>query len=324
MGEVLNSRNCKAIALSDQSTPDDLAIPVAALGGSRAKFAARTSLAGIRYSHFIYDFVGMARAHAALELLQKPFMTYIHGIEIWEEARADRIHWAQRANMLLANSQYTKERANRLHGGLDRARVCWLGTEFDQTPQYNGGQNDPVVLIVGRIVHGRDKGHESLIRSWPAVCQYVPNAVLRIVGDGHGRTELEQLADQSPVRQQIDFTGFVDEPTLEQAYRSAHLFAMPSRGEGFGLVYVEAMRNALPVIGSIHDAAGEIIVEGETGFLVDMDDPDQLANRVVQLLRDQDLAHTMGQAGQQRWQQHFSYSAFKGRFVECLTQFLNM
>jgi len=90
---------------------------------------------------------------------------------------------------------------------------------------------------------------------------------------------------------------------------------MPSRGEGFGLAYVEAMRHGIPVVASVHDAAPEINVDGETGYNVDLEQRDALLDRVVHLLRNRDHARELGAAGQRRWSEHFRYGAFRERFL---------
>ena len=76
------------------------------------------------------------------------------------------------------------------------------------------------------------------------------------------------MAAQSSAASQIVFEGFVPEADLDRYYASATVFAMPSRGEGFGLVYIEAMRHGLPVIASDEDAGPEIVKHGETGYTI--------------------------------------------------------
>jgi phosphatidylinositol alpha-1,6-mannosyltransferase len=98
---------------------------------------------------------------------------------------------------------------------------------------------------------------------------------------------------------------------------------MPSRGEGFGLVYVEAMRHGVPVIASVHDAAPEINLDGETGYNVDLARPADLAERIIHLLRDRDWAARLGANGRRRWERHFRFSAFCERFVPLVTEFVN-
>jgi phosphatidylinositol alpha-1,6-mannosyltransferase len=180
----------------------------------------------------------------------------------------------------------------------------------------------PEVLIVGRLVADRPKGHRELIECWPRVAAAVPGATLRVAGSGPDLPRLRELAARSPVAERIVFHGFVPEEELDAHYGRVRVFAMPSRGEGFGLVYVEAMRHGLPVLGSIHDAAGEIILDGQTGYVVDQDRSDELADRIIRLLREPEHARELGEAGRQRWAEHFRYGAFRERFVPLLEEFL--
>jgi glycosyltransferase involved in cell wall biosynthesis len=88
---------------------------------------------------------------------------------------------------------------------------------------------------------------------------------------------------------------------------------MPSRGEGFGLAYLEAMSHGLPCIGSTHDAAGEIVTDEVTGFLVDQTDTAALVDRIARLLADADLRAAMGERGRVRVGRAFTESAFSAR-----------
>jgi len=93
---------------------------------------------------------------------------------------------------------------------------------------------------------------------------------------------------------------------------------MPSRDEGFGLVYLEAMSYDLPCIGSTHDAASETIEDGSSGFLVPQDDLRLLADRIVHLLANDDLRRQMGRRGGRRVRDTFSYPAFRDRLTSLL------
>jgi len=137
-----------------------------------------------------------------------------------------------------------------------------------------------------------------------------------IVGDGLDAARLREKARR--VSSAITFSGFVDRETLDQLYEQAAVFAMPSRGEGFGLVYLEAMAHHLPCIGSVHDAAGEVIEHGSTGLLVDLDDPGSLGRALVCLLRDEETRSRMGSAGAERLTRQFSFDRFSRRLVSLL------
>jgi phosphatidylinositol alpha-1,6-mannosyltransferase len=105
---------------------------------------------------------------------------------------------------------------------------------------------------------------------------------------------------------------------LRQAYADAAVFAMPSRGEGFGLAYLEAMSAGLPCIGSVHDAASEVISDGVTGFLVDQENVSELAGRLRLLLTDRARRMEMGRRGRERWEREFTYDQFRRRLQRVL------
>ena len=104
-------------------------------------------------------------------------------------------------------------------------------------------------------------------------------------------------------------------------YGQAAVFALPSRGEGFGLVYLEAMAAGLPCIGSTDDAAVDVIEDGRTGLLVRQDDVTALAGAVSRLLSDEALRRRMGEAGRARQQSVFSYANFRDRTLGLLAPF---
>jgi phosphatidylinositol alpha-1,6-mannosyltransferase len=290
--------------------------------GSRARFAWYTWRAARDHSHFLYTFVGMARAHNRLPWQRRPFAVFLHGIEVWEQGGPGRVRWARRADLLLSNTAHTRERADRAHGGLGHAKVCWLATEGDEPAARQPRSHPPTVLIVGRIDERENyKGHDELFSAWPRVAREVGGARLLVVGDGSGLGRLKARAAGLPGCD-VEFRGFVPEHKMQDVWDEADVFAMPSRGEGFGLVYVEAMRQGLPVLASVHDAGQEVNLHGVTGFNVDLGRPADLEGRLIELLADAALRRRLGEAGRQRWAEHFRYSAFRERFLGLLRPWL--
>jgi phosphatidylinositol alpha-1,6-mannosyltransferase len=178
-------------------------------------------------------------------------------------------------------------------------------------------------MILGRIDASESyKGHRELIEAWPRVRKQVGDAQLLIAGDGTGRAALEQLARRSAPDSGIEFLGFVPDHEVHGLFRRSDVFAMPSRGEGFGLAYIEAMRFGLPVIASIHDAAPEINLHGVTGLNVDLADASALPTALIQLLAEPQLARSYGEAGQARWAAHFRFACFRERFSAALQKLI--
>ena len=325
-GEVAKGEvHLRAIGLNDEAAVSDLGFELTAARGSRLRFTAAVQAAAVRSTHFLYDSLAMARAHNRLPLLKRPMLAWVYGIEVWEDAPAERVASSRRADVLLASTLYTRERAERAHGGFARARVCWLGTETDELPASPARTDGPpMVLVLGRLERGRDKGHRALIDCWPAVASAARDARLVIVGTGSDFDAVRQHAASSRAAGQIEMRGFVAESKIEDLWAEARVFAMPSRGEGFGLVYVEAMRHGVPVIASVHDAAPEINLEGETGYNVDLARAGDLAERLIHLLRDRDAAARLGANGQRRWKDYFCFSAFRDHFLPLVAEFLSM
>lgn len=315
-----NNGSITGTVLQDKAAPNDAPFPIKPCAGSRLKFFTATHAAAYDADYFFYDFLGIARAHCRVPGLNRPFATYMHGIECWENARPDRLLWAKRSHLLLAHTQSALTRIRKLHGNFEKVQICWPATETDQPPlKKNASPHPPRVLILSRLSREEDyKGHRQLIGIWHKVVQSVPNAVLTIAGTGNALTDYQKQAAASPAGRQIEFLGFVLEKDLDELWAQTDIFAMPSRNEGFGLVYIEAMRHSLPVIAGIHDAGSEVNLEGETGYNIDLDQPHMLAERLIQLLQDPAKRKTMGEAGYKRWYDHFRYACFRERFFNIL------
>lgn len=291
--------------------------------GSKWRFALACHRAALTASHHLYDSAGMARAHPRLPGLRRPYATWIHGIDAWEGMRGDYAAAVGRAGLVLTPSRHTLERFQSHRGPLPAGRACWLATDADDPPPSRAAfTGPPKALIVSRLdlSEGR-KGHRELLACWPAVTAAVPDARLVIAGGGNALEEIRSLARSSPAADRIDVLGFVPEDRMAELFLAAHVFAMPSRQEGFGLVYVEAMRYGLPVIASIHDAGQEVNVDGETGFNVDLDRDGTLPARLIELLGDPARAQEMGRAGFSRWEREFTFSSFARRFLAHWTAF---
>ena len=166
------------------------------------------------------------------------------------------------------------------------------------------------------------KGHIELIDCWPSVMAAIPDARLLIAGGGDGLGILRARAGASAAASNIEFTGFLPQGEIDALWSRANVFAMPSRQEGFGLVYIEAMRRGLPVIASTQDAGQEINLHGVTGYNVDLEREGELARRTIELLSDKALARQFGENGREHWRANFCFSAFRRRMEPILTEFL--
>jgi phosphatidylinositol alpha-1,6-mannosyltransferase len=164
------------------------------------------------------------------------------------------------------------------------------------------------------------KGHDMVIRAMPELLRRFPDLRYDIVGDGDARPGLQALTQELGVGDAVRFHGIVSEAELRQHYAQASLFIMPSRAEGFGFVFLEAMAHGLPVIGGNVDATPEVVVHGETGLLVNPTSVDDIVEATSRLLREDALRLRMGDAARRVVLARFSYASFQRRLVEELSE----
>jgi len=168
-----------------------------------------------------------------------------------------------------------------------------------------------VILTVGRwLASERYKGMDTLITALPRLLPRWPELQLAIAGQGDDRQWLEELAQQNGVKRHVHFLTGLSYTQLATCYAACEIFALPSRGEGFGLVYLEAMARGKPVIGGAHGGAPEVIEDGVSGYLVQHGDALQLATSIETLLSDPALAREMGTRGRERVERDFRFSVF--------------
>lgn len=315
-------RPIEALACQDTTDYSLGTIDVRTFANRRLPFLLANLAAIRRATHVIYDFAGTARAHFDLPF-HRPYAVWLHGWEIWHASSAKYLRAMSGAALVLANSDYTMARANgAIRAGVD-VIACPLGTADDEAPAQVGPlDGPPTVMLLGRADKLFAKGHDLLIDAWPEVTAAVPKAQLLLVGGGPALGRVRDLAAASPAYRSIEITGFVPGDTLDACWRRATVFAMPGFAEGFGLVYAEAMRRGLPVIASTEDAGQEINLDGITGFNVSRNAKKRLAEVIVTLLRDPDLACKLGAAGHARWREQYTFSAFERRLTSATMQFL--
>ena len=268
----------------------------------------------------LFDHVGLAQAAVLpfCPLRRVPHAVFVHGGELVAAREGRRRRGLADAALVLANSAFTAGWVARaVPEAAEKVEVVPLCIDPERVERWRarassaGPAREPAVLIVGRrVAHEPGKGHEELIAAWPRVVERVPGAELWIAGGGDDRARLEQCARDRGAGAAVRFLGRVSDEELEDLYRRAALFAMPSQQEGFGLVYAEAMWHGLPCIGSSADAAGQVIVHGETGRLVPYGEVAALAESLVSLLEDREEARRMGEAGTRRARESFTYPRF--------------
>ncbi len=291
-------------------------------GGRKSRFIAaalRARLEGTAGSAVVCLHLHLSPVARLVAARAARLVTVLTGIEAWKPLRRAERGALRRADLLVAISAHTarlfreanpdfRDRSVQVcHPGVrDRSgvRVALPSSWGRERPQAGS-----FALIVGRMAaEERYKGHDLLLNLWPSVAAKMPGATLVVAGDGNDRARLEARAVEH-----VLFLGRVSDAVLADLYRDCAFFVMPSRHEGFGLVFVEAMGAGKACIGGA-GAATELIEDGVSGLVVPPDDPERLLEALLKLFREPETRERMGRAAAARVGREFTEPHFQRRF----------
>ena len=263
----------------------------------------------------------------------------LHGNEVYGRPDLPRlISQVNRADGVLAVSQYSAERFSQLGVRREILHVVPNGVDPQRfSPKTEGGStrarlglNDrPILLSMGRLVPF--KAHDQVLRALPAILAEVPDAIYLVVGEGPQAAALRRLAEELQVENHVRWHPAVPYDALGHPphayYNASHLLVGPSRIdpktediEAFGIVFLEAAACGRPVVAGRYGGGAEAVVDGETGFVVESEDPQAIARAVIQLLKDENLARKMGEAGRRRVETSMNWGACAERTLKIVRQ----
>lgn len=221
-----------------------------------------------------------------------------HGIEAWPKPTGLRGAALRRLDHLAAVSAFTAE-ALRGHGLPREGEVFLLPNTFDPSrfplqtdkpafllERYGLRAEQPVLLTVARLAPTEGfKGYDRVIESLPRVRESFPDVVYILAGKGGDVPRLQEKVTALGLRENVLLPGFVPDDELAAHYALCDGFVMPSRKEGFGIVFLEAMACGRPVLAGNRDGSVDPLCGGELGLLVDPEDDAAIAAGIVRLLR---------------------------------------
>ncbi len=177
-------------------------------------------------------------------------------------------------------------------------------------------------FLVGVVAHLADhKGHRYLIEATRILKEKAPSIKVIIVGEGPLRMELSNLVKDIHVEDMVFFLGFRED--IPQILASLDLFVLSSKMEGLGSSILDAMASSLPVVATNVGGIPEVVTDGETGLLVPPKDPSVLAEAILRLYNDRELAKRLGQRGYEVAHQKFSAEVMALKIIreyECLAK----
>ena len=285
------------------SIPGNLGLP------SAGRFLAKTLSEDIHSLHRARPF-DLIHAHAALpcgqaamqlaEDLGIPFVVTVHGLDTFATRQSGRAlsRWSLKA----IQDVYCRARAVICISEKVRARVAEHASA-NTVVIYNGvdanffspglnQQSPPIVLSVGNLIPTKD--HALLLRAFSKIAAAIPDTRLEIIGDGPERKNLCRLALDLGISARVSFVGRQNRSFVAEAMRRCAVFALPSRYEGLGCVYLEAMSSGSAAIGCKGQGIEEIIEHGTNGLLIDPGDEKGLSEALQALLQNEDLLNRIG------------------------------
>ena len=246
--------------------------------------------------------------HAAMLLsaeLGIPYVVSVHGLDAFstEQVAGRAGEWCSRISQrvyrssrrVICISERVREQVLEGAGSTARTSVVYNGVDPDLfSPSTESTSSGLTVLSVGNLIP--IKGHDLLIRAVASLAPEFPSLALEIIGDGPERSRLQVLTQQLQIEQRVSFLGRQSRHEVVAAMRRCTVFALPSRYEGLGCVYLEAMSTGKPVIGCRGQGIAELIQHGSNGFLVGPENEKELTLALGMLLRDDQRRRNLGAA----------------------------
>lgn len=239
-------------------------------------------------------------AYLISRVLGIPYWVVAHGIDVWYISKPSVRNALIKANRIIAVSDYTRQRLLN-EQPIAPKQISVLANTFEPEnfaimpkPQQlldhlKLRSDQPIILTVTRLARDtkghRAKGYDEIIQSLPQIIAQIPDVHYVLVGQGDDQARIEQLIQKLGIEKNITLTGYVNDEELPQYFQLCDLYAMPSRGEGFGIVFLEAMASGKPCLGGNKDGAISALCNGELGVLVNPDNLTEISTVIVKILK---------------------------------------
>jgi phosphatidyl-myo-inositol dimannoside synthase len=299
-------------------------------------------------TRFVLSVVGQSRRGARIALAAHPHLALLvagmrwfspqlktivmaHGVEVWKPLPLPRRQALLSADFVLAPSRDTAQKLAAVQGVAETKirKLAWpLSPDFlrmadagANLPVPTGFPRGRVILTVGRwAASERYKGTDELIRALAQLRTKFPGLHLVAVGAGDDLSRLQKIADDFGVSESVRFLTGLSQQEIAACYARSEIFALPSTGEGFGLVFLEAMAFAKPLVGVACGGTTDLVQDNVNGLLIPPGNADRLAEAVATLLENELLRTKLGQRGREILLRDHSFEAFQTKLERVLEE----
>lgn len=240
-------------------------------------------------------------AYLLYRLLGIPYWVLVYGVDAWNVKDPLRCQALHAAEKVISISAYTRDRLMQ-EQDLPFSKISLLPVTFNinrfqvkPKPSYLLDKHclkasQPIILTVARLSDDEQyKGYDQVIRAIPSIQENLPDVHYILVGKGSDRPRVEALIASLGLTGCVTLTGFVSDNEISDYYNLCDVFVMPSKGEGFGIVYLEALACGKPTVGGNQDGAIDALCQGELGILVDPDNVDEISTTLTEILQGKSL-----------------------------------
>lgn len=303
-------------------------------GGNKIKYFLYALYFGLQSKLLFSNHKNLAIICKLIKTL-KPGIKYIilaHGREIWDYPPTwfTRISFKD-ASKIIAVSNYTKNKIIELYL-LKENQIEVVHNALD--PDFAVSENiknnlpytekDRLLLTVCRLNKSEPgKGVDTVIKSLPKVLEKVNNLTYIVIGTGDLIEELSNLAIKLKIEKNVIFIENASDNILKEYFKRCEIFVMPSKQEGFGLVFIEAMNYKKPVIGCDAGGITDIIDHGKNGYLVPENNSDQLSEYLIKLLTDKKNYEYIASNAEKTVREKFMFNKFEMKINNLLDNILN-
>ena len=306
--------------------------------GNRISFVLQSIFSAKKFDHIIIGHINLAMVGYGIKLLfpQKKVSLITHGYEVWTPLSGLKKKLVNKADLIFAVSNFTKEKLINKQK-LNSNKIALFSNTIDPyfkipdafevnsslRKRYNLTESDFVLFTLTRLsaIEGY-KGYDIVIKCMPALLKSIPNLKYVIAGkyDALEKSRLDNLIGELQLEDKVIFTGYLKNEEVEAHYQVGDLFIMPSMGEGFGIVFIEAMVCGMPVIGGNQDGSVDALKEGELGTLVNPLDEEDITNTIMALYKRRDECTVEWKSDLQRkTMQTFGFPQYKKNLLSILS-----
>lgn len=244
----------------------------------------------------------------------------IYGIEVWKKFNFLESQFLKKFSFL-SISNYTKNEFSK-NSGVNPKNIqifpcCIEIIKNEESIKNPYKQSDFNVLTVSRLSSNDTyKGIDHVIQALPLIIKKIPNIKFTIIGKGDDKLRLQKICKKLKVDEYVDFRGYVEK--LDPYYKFCNLFTLPSKNEGFGIVFLEAMQYKKPVLSCNSGGSQDVIKNNETGFHSIYGDLDSINDMILFIYNNKEHATNIGNAGYKHLMQNFTFRNFQDRLEKIL------